>query len=177
MRIAVIHGANLNLLGLREPEIYGGDDLDRINLKLQELAKRENLELRITQSNHEGELVEAIHAALNWAQAIVINPAAFNIPFPIPAGNRVELFIGTFIGAMTFSGSISASVSCATRSGRASATVMARVCDGLGTIFSNIPWRSISICSRLPAPRIETGATARPGSVTSTSRSSISVSR
>jgi 3-dehydroquinate dehydratase-2 len=77
VRIAVIHGPNLNLLGLREPEIYGGDDLDRINLKLQELAKRENLELRIKQSNHEGELVEAIHEALDWAQAIVINPAAY----------------------------------------------------------------------------------------------------
>jgi len=77
VRIAVIHGPNLNLLGLREPEIYGGDDLDRINLKLQELARRENLELRITQSNHEGELVEAIQAALDWAQAVVINPAAY----------------------------------------------------------------------------------------------------
>jgi 3-dehydroquinate dehydratase II len=77
VRIAVIHGPNLNLLGLREPEIYGGDDLDRINLKLQELAKRENLELRIVQSNHEGGIVDAIHAALDWAQAIVINPAAY----------------------------------------------------------------------------------------------------
>jgi 3-dehydroquinate dehydratase-2 len=77
VRIAVIHGPNLNLLGLREPEIYGGDDLDRINLKLQELARRENLELRIVQSNHEGAMVDAIHAALDWAQAIVINPAAY----------------------------------------------------------------------------------------------------
>jgi 3-dehydroquinate dehydratase-2 len=77
VRIAVIHGPNLNLLGLREPEIYGGDNLDRINLKLQELAKRENMELTIVQSNHEGALVEAIHAALDWAEAIVINPAAY----------------------------------------------------------------------------------------------------
>jgi 3-dehydroquinate dehydratase II len=77
VRIAVIHGPNLNLLGLREPEIYGGDDLDRINLKLHELAKRENMELRIVQSNHEGGIVDAIHAALDWAQAIVINPAAY----------------------------------------------------------------------------------------------------
>jgi 3-dehydroquinate dehydratase-2 len=77
VRIAVIHGPNLNLLGLREPEIYGGDDLNRINLKLQELAKREGLELRIVQSNSEGGIVDAIHAALDWAQAIVINPAAY----------------------------------------------------------------------------------------------------
>jgi 3-dehydroquinate dehydratase II len=77
VRIAVIHGPNLNLLGLREPEIYGGDDLNSINQKLQELAKREGLELRIVQSNSEGGIVDAIHAALDWAQAIVINPAAY----------------------------------------------------------------------------------------------------
>jgi 3-dehydroquinate dehydratase-2 len=77
VRIAVIHGPNLNLLGLREPEIYGGDDLNRINTKLQELAKREGLELRIVQSNSEGGIVDAIQAALDWAQAIVINPAAY----------------------------------------------------------------------------------------------------
>ena len=72
VRISVIHGPNLNLLGLREPEIYGGDDLDRINQKLQELARRENIELRIVQSNHEGGIVDAIHEALDWAHAIVI---------------------------------------------------------------------------------------------------------
>jgi 3-dehydroquinate dehydratase-2 len=77
VRIAVIHGPNLNLLGLREPEIYGGDDLNRINQKLQDLAKRESLELRIVQSNSEGGIVDAIHATLDWAQAIVINPAAY----------------------------------------------------------------------------------------------------
>jgi len=76
-RICVIHGPNLNLLGLREPEIYGGDSLDQINAKLEELAKREGLELRITQSNSEGAIVDAIHDALNWAQAVVINPAAY----------------------------------------------------------------------------------------------------
>jgi 3-dehydroquinate dehydratase-2 len=77
IRIAVIHGPNLNLLGLRETEIYGGDNLDSINLKLTELAKREGLELRIVQSNSEGGIVDAIHEALSWAQAILINPAAY----------------------------------------------------------------------------------------------------
>src|SRR5947208_4658571 len=77
IRIAVIHGPNLNLLGLREPEIYGSDNLDQINAKLQELARREGLELRITQSNDEGGIIEAIHAALDWAQGIVINPAGY----------------------------------------------------------------------------------------------------
>jgi 3-dehydroquinate dehydratase-2 len=77
IRIAVIHGPNLNLLGLRETEIYGGDSLDAINQKMTELAKREGLELRIVQSNHEGAIVDAIQDALSWAQAIVINPAAY----------------------------------------------------------------------------------------------------
>jgi 3-dehydroquinate dehydratase II len=77
IRILVIHGPNLNLLGLREPEIYGGDRLEQINAKLQELAKREGLELRIVQSNAEGGIIDAIHGALDWAQAIVINPGAY----------------------------------------------------------------------------------------------------
>ena len=75
---------------------------------------------------------------------------------------------------LIFSGSISASISCWSRIGRASRTVIRRVCDCLGMIFSNMFWRSISICSKLPAPRIETGATLRPGMVISTSRSSSS---
>jgi 3-dehydroquinate dehydratase-2 len=77
IRIVVIHGPNLNLLGLREPEIYGGDNLEQINGKLQELSRREGLELRIVQSNAEGEIINAIHEALDWAQAIVINPAGY----------------------------------------------------------------------------------------------------
>jgi 3-dehydroquinate dehydratase II len=77
IRIAVIHGPNLNLLGLRETEIYGGDSLDSINQKMTELARREGLELRIVQSNSEGGIVDAIHEALSWAQAILINPAAY----------------------------------------------------------------------------------------------------
>jgi len=77
-RILVIHGPNLNLLGLRETEIYGSDNLDAINQKMNDLAKREGLELRIVQSNHEGAIVDAIHGALGWAEAIVINPAAYS---------------------------------------------------------------------------------------------------
>jgi 3-dehydroquinate dehydratase-2 len=77
VRIVVIHGPNLNLLGLREPEIYGGDNLQEINRKLEDLARREGIEVRITQSNAEGTIIEAIHGALDWADAIVINPAAY----------------------------------------------------------------------------------------------------
>ncbi|MBI3911014.1 MAG: type II 3-dehydroquinate dehydratase [Armatimonadetes bacterium] len=77
IRIAVIHGPNLNLLGIREPELYGGDDLDTINRRLQQLASEEQIELRITQSNSEGAILDAIHAAFGWADALIINPAAY----------------------------------------------------------------------------------------------------
>jgi len=77
VRISVIHGPNLNLLGLREPEVYGALNLDQINERLQALARSEGMELRIMQSNAEGAIIDAIHAALNWADAIVINPGAY----------------------------------------------------------------------------------------------------
>jgi len=77
IRIVVIHGPNLNLLGLREPDIYGADTLAEIDREMEELARREGMELRITQSNSEGGMLDAIHAALDWADAIVINPAAY----------------------------------------------------------------------------------------------------
>lgn len=77
IKIAVIHGPNLNLLGLREPEVYGALNLDQINKRIQEFAKKEGLEVRITQSNSEGAIIDTIHEALNWADAIVINPGAY----------------------------------------------------------------------------------------------------
>jgi len=77
IKIAVLHGPNLNLLGLREPDIYGTDTFDDTNRKIVEHAKRINVEVRITQSNHEGALIDAIHDAVNWADAIVINPGAY----------------------------------------------------------------------------------------------------
>ncbi len=75
---------------------------------------------------------------------------------------------------LIFSGSIRPSISCWSKIGRALLTVIRRVCVCLGMIFSNMLWRSISICSKLPAPRIDTGAIDRPGKVISTSRSSSS---
>jgi 3-dehydroquinate dehydratase II len=77
VRIAVIHGPNLNLLGLREPEVYGALTLDQINERLDDLARKENLEIRITQSNSEGAIIDTIQGALEWADAIVINPGAY----------------------------------------------------------------------------------------------------
>ena len=77
IRICVIHGPNLNLLGMREPETYGPQTLDEINQALQELATKEDLELRLTQSNSEGALIDAVQAAHDWADGIVINPGGY----------------------------------------------------------------------------------------------------
>ncbi|MBN1399854.1 MAG: type II 3-dehydroquinate dehydratase [Anaerolineae bacterium] len=73
----VIHGPNLNLLGQREPEIYGRTTLEDIDAELLAWARDEDVTLRIVQSNHEGELVDAIQEAASWADGIVINPGAY----------------------------------------------------------------------------------------------------
>lgn len=76
MRVAVIHGPNLNLLGRREPEVYGRETLAEIDRRLKDRAAELGVELTITQSNHEGGVVEAIQACREAADAIIINPAA-----------------------------------------------------------------------------------------------------
>ena len=76
-RILVLHGPNLNLLGLREPNTYGNVSLDEINSELRDAASARQAEVRIMQSNHEGALVDAIHEAIGWADGILINPAAY----------------------------------------------------------------------------------------------------
>ena len=76
MKILVLNGPNLNLLGTRESDIYGTMTLEDINASLQKLAKELNVELTISQSNHEGEIVDQIHKAKDCA-ALVINPAAY----------------------------------------------------------------------------------------------------
>ncbi len=73
----VIHGPNLNLLGQREPEVYGHDTLEQINRRLTSWAQAEGIELRIMQSNHEGEIIDAIQGARGWAAGLVINPGAY----------------------------------------------------------------------------------------------------
>lgn len=75
-RILVIHGPNLNLLGIREPGIYGSQSLDAINQSLHELAPTLGGELTILQSNHEGVLLDAIHQAWQTQDGILINPGA-----------------------------------------------------------------------------------------------------
>jgi len=76
-RVAVIHGCNLNLLGRREPEIYGRATLEEINAQIQALAGELGLEVTFAQSNHEGEIIEAIQGCMGTADGIIINPAGF----------------------------------------------------------------------------------------------------
>ncbi|MGK7873861.1 MAG: type II 3-dehydroquinate dehydratase [Xenococcaceae cyanobacterium] len=77
LSILVLHGPNLNLLGQREPQIYGSVTLDDINLLLAEEAKKLQAKVTRLQSNHEGFLVDAIHQALGQHQGILINAGAY----------------------------------------------------------------------------------------------------
>lgn len=76
-KILVIHGPNLNLLGTREPGIYGKATLKQINAQLEKIAKKRKVSLKIVQSNHEGAIVDAIQKAKSKFNAILINPAAY----------------------------------------------------------------------------------------------------
>lgn len=77
MKILILHGPNLNLLGTREPEVYGSMTLDDINNKVIELGKELGVEIQCLQSNHEGALVDALHEARTWANGVVFNPGAY----------------------------------------------------------------------------------------------------
>ena len=77
-QISVLNGPNLNLIGSREPDFYGRESYDEVNRKIKVKALELGIEVRIFQSNHEGELIDAIHDARNWADAIIINPGALS---------------------------------------------------------------------------------------------------
>ncbi|WP_345751697.1 type II 3-dehydroquinate dehydratase [Microbacterium rhizophilus] len=76
-RLLLVNGPNLNLLGTREPEIYGSDTLEDVFARATAIATEVGLDLRGFQSNHEGALIDAIHEAKADCDGIVINPGAF----------------------------------------------------------------------------------------------------
>ena len=77
MKILVINGANINMLGIREPDIYGSNSFADLLQLLETVAREEKLEIRQFQSNHEGAIVDEIQKAYGCVDAIVINPAAY----------------------------------------------------------------------------------------------------
>jgi 3-dehydroquinate dehydratase-2 len=76
-RFMILHGPNLNLLGQREPDLYGHLTLSEIEDRLRVWAAEAGVEVRAFQSNHEGALIDAIHEAAAWADGLVINPGAY----------------------------------------------------------------------------------------------------
>jgi len=76
-RILVVNGPNLNLLGVREPEIYGRATLKDIEEEIVKFAREKVVEIRFFQSNAEGAIIDKLHAEREWADGIIINPGAF----------------------------------------------------------------------------------------------------
>ena len=77
-KVVVVHGPNLNLLGTREPHIYGSRSLDDLNETIRDKAKKLGLEVSVFQSNHEGEIIDFLHKEGPGALGIVINPGALS---------------------------------------------------------------------------------------------------
>lgn len=77
IRVLILNGPNLNLLGTREPGVYGTTTLADIEAAVRKLARRLQCVIRFRQHNGEGELVQALHEAIGWADAVIFNPAAY----------------------------------------------------------------------------------------------------
>ena len=77
LNVLVLHGPNLNLLGTREPDVYGTDTLADIDFQLTALAEEQKIAIRIKQSNSEEVLIESLHSSREWANGVLFNPGAF----------------------------------------------------------------------------------------------------
>jgi len=78
MKVLILHGPNMNLIGTREPEIYGSMTLDEINSRLVEQGRELGIEVICQQSNHEGALIDELHEACTWADGVVFNPGGYS---------------------------------------------------------------------------------------------------
>ncbi len=78
IKIALVHGPNLNLLGQRNPEVYGNLTLEQLEAAVAERAAERGAEVEAFQSNHEGELIDALHAAGKSCQGVIFNPGGFS---------------------------------------------------------------------------------------------------
>ena len=76
MKLLMLNGPNLNLLGMREPDVYGHDTLEGIVARATAHAEQLGIEIHCWQSNHEGALIDALHEARAWADGVIINPGA-----------------------------------------------------------------------------------------------------
>ena len=77
MNILVINGPNLNMLGIREPEIYGSETLEELMMWLEKSPEAINHKFKFYQSNHEGVIIDTLHDERQWCDAVIINPGAF----------------------------------------------------------------------------------------------------
>lgn len=77
IKVGLIHGPNLNMLGVRDPDIYGKESYENLNKRLIEYASRNGIDLQIKQSNSEGAIIDYIQEMSAWSEALVINPGAY----------------------------------------------------------------------------------------------------
>jgi 3-dehydroquinate dehydratase-2 len=91
VRVAVLNGVNLDVLGRRSPEIYGGLSHDALETSIYQWARELGISVEIRQTNHEGQYVEWCHDALDWADGVIANPAAWT-HYSYAVRDAVELF-------------------------------------------------------------------------------------
>jgi 3-dehydroquinate dehydratase-2 len=91
MRVLVLNGVNLDVLGLRDPAIYGGLTNDELETRIYAWARELGLSVECKQTNHEGEYVEWCHEALDWAEGVVVNPASWT-HYSYAIRDAIELF-------------------------------------------------------------------------------------